>query len=166
MLRLVNKVFSKMMSAFAKEFELLEDNITELLLQAIPGLSTDLLPEWEKDLGLPDGCTPLGQTISDRQKAVHAKYTGQYGQSAQFFIDYAEALGSTIEVVQSAYGVPFRLGDASTPDKTRVGNRLYSNRSVHSWVIRISPTDPNRDMLICIFNRYSQAHTRLLITDL
>jgi uncharacterized protein YmfQ (DUF2313 family) len=164
---MVEKVFSKLMSAFAKELEFLEDNIILLLKEAIPGLAVDLLEDWERDLGFPDPCTPLSQTLEQRQRNVHAKYTGQYGQNPQFYIDYANSLGSTIQIVESGgYGQPFRTGDATTPDKTRVGNRLYSMQSLHTWVVKISPTDPNKSMIICTFNRLKHAHTEIIFQDL
>ena len=65
----------------------------DLIGDAFPCTTTDLLPEWEASLGLPDPCTgPLG-SIQERVAAVCAKFTARGGQSVAYFIAVCEALG-------------------------------------------------------------------------
>jgi uncharacterized protein YmfQ (DUF2313 family) len=65
----------------------------DLIVDAFPCTTTDLLPEWEASLGLPDPCTgPLG-SIQERVAAVCAKFTARGGQSIAYFLAVCETLG-------------------------------------------------------------------------
>jgi uncharacterized protein YmfQ (DUF2313 family) len=81
-----------------------------LLIDAFPASTTELLPEWEETLGLPDPCTGANPSMQQRRAQVVARLTSSGGQSAQFFIDFAAALGYTITVTNFA---PFRAGQSS-----------------------------------------------------
>lgn len=81
--------------------------ITLLEREANPGRAVELLGEWEADLGLPDPCTPLAATLSQRQAAVLAKVRSQGGQSIAYYISVAQAMGYTVTITEFH---PFRLG--------------------------------------------------------
>lgn len=65
----------------------------DLIVDAFPCTTTDLLPEWEASLGLPDPCTGPLDTIQERVAAVCAKFTARGGQSVAYFIAVCETLG-------------------------------------------------------------------------
>lgn len=66
----------------------------DLLADAFPCTTTDLLPEWEASLGLPDPCVqPPPSTIQERVNAVCAKFTSRGGQSVDYFIAICATLG-------------------------------------------------------------------------
>lgn len=65
----------------------------DLLVDAFPCTTTDLLPEWEATLGLPDPCTGPLDTIQERVAAVCTKFSARGGQSVAYFIAVAESLG-------------------------------------------------------------------------
>lgn len=75
--------------------------------EAHPGRAVELLAEYEADLGLPDPCTPLAATLSQRQAAVMAKLRAQGGQSIAYYTGVAAALGYTVTITEFH---PFRLG--------------------------------------------------------
>jgi uncharacterized protein YmfQ (DUF2313 family) len=162
--------FGILLSCFAGELSRLEDDIVTLLTNAIPGLSEDLLLEWEADLGLPEDCFPLPQTLKERQDAAHAKYTANYaGLSEQFFIDLAFSLGATISISSGGtIGVPFRANGPINIEETRVGpfatpsdpdGRVWSTGRLHVWIVDIQDDQPSIDIIQCLFQKFKPAHT-------
>ena len=86
-------VLTKALGAIAALLLAAQLRFEDLICQRDPRLATSLLPEWERTLGLPDACTPAGQTRIDRQLAAYQRYTEQGGQSRTYFIDLANKLG-------------------------------------------------------------------------
>ena len=54
-----------------------------------PRQTVELLPDWERNWGLPDPCYEAPQTIGERQLALVMRMTMQGAQSREFFIDVA-----------------------------------------------------------------------------
>jgi uncharacterized protein YmfQ (DUF2313 family) len=72
----------------------------QVLVDANPDTTVNLLPEWEESLRLPDPCTPLNPTLQQRQAAVAAKFGARGGLSIAYFVNVAAALGSTITITE------------------------------------------------------------------
>jgi uncharacterized protein YmfQ (DUF2313 family) len=72
-----------------------------------PRQTVELLPDWERNFGLPDPCYAAPQTIAERQIALVARMTLWGSQSRQFYINFAAQLGYTITI--SEYR-PFMVG--------------------------------------------------------
>lgn len=165
-MRIYEKVFGKILFAFAHEYYNFLERVNALLRERIPGLSRELLPEWEKDLGLPDECTKNTGSIEQRAKVAHAKYTAKYdGMSKQFFIDYALNMGSVVKVYNLTGGIPFRVDNARVdrvPGQGIDGARLWSYGATFKWVTEIQKDDPNKDYLHCRFLQMKPAHTELI----
>lgn len=163
------KWLGKLLMVFAIELEKLEQRITDVRREAIPGLSRELLPEWERDLGLPDQCSPLASTIEERAQIAHAKYTGNYyGQSKQFLIDYAEKLGATITVYEyTGAGSVFRV-DVNRVDSTEPygidGSRLWSSVAKYRIVIDILSIwgDVSEQYIKCRIQQIAPAHVEVV----
>lgn len=65
-----------------------------LIVEAFPPRSSDLLPDWERVLGLPEPCLPAAQTLDERRAAVLEKLQRRPGsQSRAYFVDVARRLG-------------------------------------------------------------------------
>lgn len=166
-------LLGKILKAFATELELFQAQVVKLINEAIPGLSRELLPEWEEELGLPDLCSPLTITEEERAAAAHAKYYGKYdGQSKQFYIDYASKLGATITITDFIGAT-----DVFRVSKSRVtrmpapigidGSRLRSSGVIFKWVVNVYDTgDVSLEYLQCIFNKLKPAHTLVSFQDL
>jgi uncharacterized protein YmfQ (DUF2313 family) len=82
-----------------------------------PRQTIELLPDWERNWGLPDPCYNAPLTIHDRQLALVLRMTMLGGQSREFFIGVAAFLGYTITISEYA---PFmagvsHVGDTRTP---------------------------------------------------
>jgi len=161
-----------LLSCFAAELNRLDDHLLKLIRNGIPGLSDEdeLLPDWEIDLGLPEECFPLGTTEAQRRLAAHSKYTTKYtGLSEQFFVDLAQSYGATITITSGGgAGTPFRASGPTQPAVTRVGptspasdpaSRVWSAANIHVWIVNIAGSEPNLDLIICVFNKMNPAHT-------
>lgn len=81
--------------------------------EANPAYAADLLLEWETDYGLPDPCTPLNPTLEQRRAAVLAKMRAQGGQSIEYYVSVAAALGYAITITEFR---PFRCSVSACGD--------------------------------------------------
>lgn len=86
-----------------------------------PRITLELLPDWERNWGLPDPCYEAPQTIGERQLALVMRMTMLGAQSREFFIGVAEQIGYTITI--SEYRV-FVVGIDRCGD-----NRVYGDGS-------------------------------------
>lgn len=78
-----------------------------------PRATVELLPDWERNWGLPDPCFAEAQTIGERQAMLVLKMTMIGAQSREFFIGIAEWLGYTITITEYA---PFMAGVSQAGD--------------------------------------------------
>lgn len=101
----------------------------ELIEDAFPSTTVELLPEWEASLGLPDPCFGPNPLTSARQAAVVARFTASGGQSIAYFQALADSYGSAVTVTEYA---PFRAGIdvAMTP--------LRCAAWAHIWLVTLT----------------------------
>ena len=71
-----------------------------LEIESDPRLTVELLPDWERNWGLPDPCYSAPQTIGQRQLALVMRMTMQGAQSRAFFINAAAMIGYTITITE------------------------------------------------------------------
>jgi uncharacterized protein YmfQ (DUF2313 family) len=105
-----------------------------------PRQTIELLPDWERNFGLPDPCYTAPQTIAERQAALIARMTLWGSQSKAFYINFAAKLGYTITITEFR---PFMVGLDRCGD-----NRVYGDGSdpmfSDMWVKGYLPIyDPN-----------------------
>ena len=106
----------------------LSTRLNALIGEIFPCTTSELVPEWEATLGLPDPCTgPLG-TLQQQQMAVCAKFSARGGQSKAYFIRVAASLGFEITITEFA---PFRAGVNRCGDPVQGAQWAYVWR-VHS----------------------------------
>lgn len=84
-----------------------------------PGTTIELLPDWERNWGLPDPCYTAPLTIGERQQALLLRMTIQGAQSREFFVSTAAYIGYTIHITEFR---PFRVGMDRCGDNRTVGN--------------------------------------------
>ena len=102
-----------------------------LLVDAFPSTTIELLPEWQSSLGLPDPCAPASPLLSQEQAQVVARLTGRgKNQSQAFFINFAATLGYPITITQFA---PFVVG------RSAAGEPLYDAGWANAWQVN-APT--------------------------
>lgn len=147
---------AELVYVFALELDRWYGRYLVLAKETVPGLSTELLPAWEKLLGLPDPTTPA-TTDDERRMVAHEKYTSGKGDATvngmnrndQYFIDYAAYLGYSITI--SYFTSAFRVG-------MRIGSRLHGFSNAHQWII----TGSYDSILQGVFDRIKPAHTTII----
>lgn len=82
-------------------------------------LESGLLPDWERNWGLPDPCYTAPLTIAERQAELVRRMTIEGAQSRAFFIGLAAQLGYTITI--SEYRV-FVVGIDRVGDSRTIGD--------------------------------------------
>lgn len=163
-------VMAKSMSGLAPTWarHTLQNN--NLLIDAFPSTTFQLLPEWEATLGLPDPCAGESPTIQQRRAQVVARFTNGGGQSITYFVSFAASLGYEVTTQEFA---PARAG------QTRCGTPDYGLDWAFAWAIELPLTtvtyarsglsvagEPlaswGNAVLQCEMARISPAHTVLL----
>ena len=153
-----------------------------------PRSTLELLPDWERNWGLPDPCVTEPQTIEARRVALVLKMTMLGGASRQFFIDVAARLGYTVTITEY---LPYqcgisRVGDtrsvADNPDDpTRFMWQLGPPEIRYYWTIHVTSlkleyfhtgsSQCGIDRLLsigtaqdleCLIQRYKPAHTHVV----
>lgn len=166
--------FHKMLEAMAEEFARYDVRIgTDLINEADPSTTLELLSDWERVVGLPDPCSEeVSETVALRRSDVIRKLNARGGQSRQFFIDLAAGFGYTITISDI---LPFRSG------RNRCGDRCYDKDWQFVWLVH-SPTIISKYFLCgdgrcgdrlrvwrdveleCVINGKKPAHTRVFFT--
>ncbi|WP_410498152.1 YmfQ family protein [Chitinibacter sp. S2-10] len=82
------------LDVLAKSFAAVHARSGDLLREASPYQTTEMLADWERVCALPDSCSvQSSMTMADRRAAVAGKLMAIGGQSAAYFIAIAKAMG-------------------------------------------------------------------------
>jgi uncharacterized protein YmfQ (DUF2313 family) len=149
------------------------DRASNLLTDAFPPTTVELLPEWQASLGLPDPCAGPSPILSVEQQQVLARFIAGGGQSVAFFISFALTLGMVITITQFA---PFRAGVSTAGDPANdeawafawqvnapaVMETFFTvgNSTIGQPLVTLDGTD----VLQCELQRLSPAHTKLIFS--
>ncbi|WP_157081126.1 putative phage tail protein, partial [Novosphingobium naphthalenivorans] len=77
--------FARLLLALAAEFARIDSRALDLIGEADPRTTLELLPDWERVAGLPDSCTGAPDEVAERQAALHQKIAGVGGQNKAAF---------------------------------------------------------------------------------
>jgi uncharacterized protein YmfQ (DUF2313 family) len=119
-------VFQQVLAALAPTPFRAFESASNLLTDAFPATTVELLPEWQATLGLPDPCAGTSPLLSVEQSQVLARFIAGGGQSVEFFINFALTLGYPITITQFA---PFRAGFNT------IGQPLYDDAWSFTWQV-------------------------------
>jgi uncharacterized protein YmfQ (DUF2313 family) len=165
-----NSQSSRLMVGWAQEFARIDARLNDFLKEVDPRTTRELLSDWERVAGLPDICDETGIALTDDQRRglLAAKLLSQGGQSAQYYIDVAAALGYPITITEFR---PWRcnmrcnlpiFGDdwayawqVNAPTITRTYWRCNNqcNEPLSSW---------GNGLLECVLGKLKPTHTILL----
>jgi uncharacterized protein YmfQ (DUF2313 family) len=97
------------------------ESAASLLLEqeSDPRTTILMLPDWERNWGLPDPCYAEPFTIGDRQKALVQRMTIEGAQSRAFFIATALSIGYVITITEYR---PFMVGIDRCGDNRQIGD--------------------------------------------
>jgi uncharacterized protein YmfQ (DUF2313 family) len=120
---------TRLVQALADGLARLDARALALLEEADPLTALEMLPDWERAVGLPDPCTGIPDTTRERQLAVARKLAGIGGQSRAFFVELAALLGLEVEIVEFA---PFDT-------TSRVDQDVGGDEWRFAWEVRLLP---------------------------
>ncbi len=114
-------------AVWAPTYQRNSDRAANLITDAFPSTTTELLDEWEETLGLPDPCAGESPTIEQRRAQVVARLADSGGASVPYFIAFAATLGYDITITEYA---PARAG------VMRAGDPVCGEDWAYVWLIR------------------------------
>jgi uncharacterized protein YmfQ (DUF2313 family) len=163
--------FHKIFDAVAEEMVRFDERVSvDLVNEADPNTTLELLEDWERVTGIPDDCQgSVSETVALRRADILRKLTARGGQARQFFIALAATFGYTITIDEPR---PFRVGHG------RCGDRCYDVDWIHHWrVLSASVVSSEfrvgtgrcgdrlrvwrNDELECLFGEKKPAHTKV-----
>lgn len=159
---------ARLLAAIAEEFARLDGRARDLVREADPRTTSELLDDFERVAGLPDPCVPDVQSVEARRSRLVQKLTGRGGQSRAFFIELAAGLGFTITITEFRR---FTAVSACT-------DGINADPWCHTWRVNAPSVridhmtatstcaEPIRswgnELLECVLTRLKPAHTHLL----
>lgn len=163
-------VLTGLLAALAEEFARADARARDLLDEADPRTTLEMLPDWERVAGLPDPCSPADQSVQQRRDALVSRLTSRGGQSIAYFVARAAALGVGITVTEFALhdvesDVDAPLYDMPWRRTWQVNSASLGEITLHTVEDTVDdPLEwwPSNAQLECIFRREKPAQTTVL----
>lgn len=168
-------VLTRLLAAAADELARVDARSVQLMAEADPRTTVEILADWERNAGLPDLCVVLaGQTQGavQRRAALASRLTQLGGQSVVYFTQLAAAYGYTVSISEFKL---FRAGASRSGDQISNGDWIYAWK-VSAPLNTVVPFRAGQSVsgdavaawgnkaLECIFARFKPAHTNIIFT--
>jgi uncharacterized protein YmfQ (DUF2313 family) len=89
---------TRALAAVAEELARVDASARLLRRETNPASTVNALEDWERVLGLPDGCLPAGSTLQERRDAVLARLRDAGRQDMAYWYALAETLGYDVTI--------------------------------------------------------------------
>ena len=83
----------QVITGLSREFARIDGRAFDLLNEMDPATVSELVPDWERVMDLPDPCLGLKPLFADRRLSVRQRLVATGGQNAAFYIDIAISQG-------------------------------------------------------------------------
>jgi uncharacterized protein YmfQ (DUF2313 family) len=90
--------FSALLGSEAEELARVDDRVAQMRLEVDPTKTDETLDQWESVFGIPDECTPDGQSVPERRTQLIQKMTNVGGLSKTFYEFLCLQLGFIVSV--------------------------------------------------------------------
>lgn len=97
----------QVITGLSREFARIDGRAFDLLNEMDPATVSELVPDWERVMNLPDPCLGLKPLFADRRLSVRQRLVATGGQNAAFYIDIAVSQGypdATVTEHRAPYG--------------------------------------------------------------
>lgn len=145
------------LDALAAEFERVDQRAEALMVEADPRSADEMLADWERAFGLPDGCVVAEPTVEGRRLALHQRVAALGGQSTPYYVGLSALLGydAAVETFR-----PSRLGFTLPRPLAALPWAFAWRVEVHGAIDpeALSPIYASTD-LECVVRRIRPAHT-------
>lgn len=164
--------FHRILDALSPEFVRIDDRALDLLNEMFPGTINELLPDWERVMGLPDDCMGPSSSFGERKQEVYRRFSAIGEQRKAYFISIANRFGYPDASInewraprwgRSRFGASrFGSWGAQFVWELNLGSRIASGArfGFSVWGSRFG-SNPN-SFIECIIRRYAPAHTVVL----
>lgn len=132
-----NSNWVKLLDGIAQEFARIDGRSIDLVNEAFPDTSTELLENWERVVGLPDLFSDPAATLQERRNAVMFKLQARGGQSTEYIQGLIESLGYSNTTVD-AFAFAADIGCAD--------GYLFDDAWLHYFVVIVHDSVPNRTL--------------------
>lgn len=150
----VDTTLHEVAQGIAEECVRFDDFLDNLLLEAQPNTSTELLPEHEADAGLPSALLSIPTSIVERRQQIRTILQARGTPNDQFWLRLAELLGYTIvNIDDETNSSAFLVGGSSVGDP--VGGE---SRWTNTVAFTIDSPQADGAKLEAVFNAVKQAH--------
>jgi uncharacterized protein YmfQ (DUF2313 family) len=161
-------VLGRLLEGFGAEPARAHNRLLDLLDEADPRTTLELLPEWERFAGLPDPCSGLAPSLAGRREQLTAKVTQRGGQTPAYFIGLAASLGFVVTITEfpafdcgsdcdAAVNGPAWLfaWQVNAPETTisEMGCESFCDEPLRHW---------GNEPLECALSRLKPAHTHVM----
>lgn len=176
-------IIQKTINGLAQIWGYVDGRAADLLeRESDPRKTLELLPDWERNWGLPDPCLTVPQTIAERQITLVQWMTLLGAQSREFFIAYSLKIGYVIWIEEYS---PFMAGMSQVgdtrddrgdyrwqigPPEMRFYWKVHIDQARLAWFRSSSGqagVDPHLRIgiaqdLECVLRRWKPAHTEIV----
>lgn len=162
--------FIGLFESTAEEMAVLHAREDDLINEADPRTTYEMLGEWESNYGLPDPCVDDVQTIDQRLASLYAKVTNKGGQSIPYFINLAKSLGYEVTITEfSRWTVADRVNKPLYGEDWQFAWRVNApEETITYWTVRGRVDEPlaswGNKRLECTFHRLKPDHTTLIFS--
>jgi uncharacterized protein YmfQ (DUF2313 family) len=147
----------KLMAGIAEEFVRIDTRKADLWRELDPRSTSELLPEWEADYGLPDTCSASLANETERRLYLCVKrHNNPGGQSIAYFLKIAAELGYTAITIEETGAHEW------TVDGTEY-NEQWAEAGLAKCGDKI--VEYGDAFLYCLFNMLKPAHTSVVFTS-
>lgn len=160
---------AQVLEGLSIELARVDGRIVSLYAEMDPASVTELVPDWEQVMGLPDACLGDSPSFGDRQLSVRQRLTAIGAQTPAYFVSIAKGEGYPDATITQHRAPRFggaRFGSAhfgtwqvqfmwtlNTGGRQRLGRRF----GVSYWGERFGANPGSA--LECLIRRYAPAHT-------
>ncbi len=140
----------------------------DLIDEADPRTTDELMADWERVAGLPDPCVTGEQSTPERYAALLTKLTSLGGQSAAYFVQLAAGLGNTVSISEfDEFTVDDDVDAAINGSDWNFAWQVTATATAFfEMTVNDSVDDPlaswSNAPLECVFERYKPAHTTII----
>lgn len=177
--REAGSVLGKVSGVLALALARMHARAEALLNERDPRTTLEMLPEWEREWGLPGPCNLGVHSLQERRQVLTAKVASTGGQSRKYYHVIARNLGYEVEITEYR---PFMFGltEMMEPDDDAVKNEILPDTDRLVWDVHVAGPRltwfragesecgvdtmlnvTRADELECQFERMKLAHTEL-----
>lgn len=173
---------NKMSCLLSSEVQRIDERIADLVREADPKTTFEMIDDWEEFLNIPDECTPedYDPSLFERRLRICQKLLTGGGQTAEFYILIAGQLGYDTDVLDVKDFKDFRVGSSQVGDRLTNGSNpatgwaytfaivapatlirkfTVSQSTVGERLVLVS-----NDELQCVIEKFKPAHTNVIFS--